>query len=178
VTAISIERFSPADFSRFRATLTEILRDAVAGGASVSFIAPLSDETVKLYWEGVETGLIAGDLILLGGFWKKELKGTVQLDLAKPPNQPHRCDIRKLLVHRSARGQGVGRALMRAAEREAAGIGRTLLTLDTETGSVAETLYRKLGYVPIGVIPGYALDGFGERFVSTTIFYKQLGAGG
>ena len=77
VTAISIERFSPADFSRFRATLTEILRDAVDGGASVSFIAPLSDETVKLYWEGVETGLIAGDLILLGGFWKKELKGTV-----------------------------------------------------------------------------------------------------
>lgn len=175
MTAISVQRFLPADFARHRAVLSEILQDAVDSGASVSFVAPLSEEIFNHYWDGVERELLAGTTILLGGFWNNELRGTVQLDLAKPPNQPHRCDIRKLLVHRSARGQGIGRALMLVAEREAVEAGRTLLTLDTQTGSAAESLYRKLGYVSAGVIPEYALDGFGERFISTTIFYKQLG---
>jgi ribosomal protein S18 acetylase RimI-like enzyme len=177
VTAVLVQRFSAADFARHRTALNEILRDAVDSGAGVSFVAPLPEETGNHYWEGVETELLAGTAILLGGFWNDQLKGTVQLDLATPPNQPHRCDIRKLLVHRSARGQGIGRALMLAAEREAVEADRTLLTLDTQTGSVAESLYRKLGYISVGTIPGYALDGFGQRLVSTTIFYKQLAQG-
>jgi ribosomal protein S18 acetylase RimI-like enzyme len=98
----------------------------------------------------------------------------VQLILATPPNQPHRAEVVKLLVHPDARRQGIARALMTAVEEIARSEGRTLLTLDTVAGSHAETLYRSLGYVVVGVIPGYARDPLTPQLRGATIMYKEI----
>ena len=102
-----------------------------------------------------------------------ELIGTVQVILALPPNQPHRGEIAKLLVHRLARRRGIARLLMDHAEREARAEGKTLLVLDTVTGDPAERLYQRLGWTTVGVIPGYALYPDG-RPCDTTVFFKVL----
>ena len=116
----------------------------------------------------------SGRRVLLAAFDDGELVGTVQVDLATPPNQPHRGDIAKLLVRRSARRRGIAAQLMEAAEREALAEGKTLLVLDTVTGDAAERLYERLGWTRVGVIPNYALYPDG-RPCATTVFYKQLG---
>lgn len=103
--------------------------------------------------------------------------GTVQVDFATPPNQRNRADVAKLLVHPSVRRRGVARALMTALERIAQSEGRTLLTLDTVTGSSAEPLYQSLGYVTVGVIPRYARAALTLDLESTTIMYKELDGG-
>ena len=157
------------------AALTDGLLDCVDGGASVSFMAPLARGTADAFWRGVADGVAAGDRLLLvaedgpGG----EVLGTVQVVFARPANQPHRADVAKMLVRRSARRRGVGARLMRAAEDAARGAGRTLLVLDTVAGSDAERLYARLGWVRVGVVPDYALwpDG---RPCDTTFFYKSL----
>jgi ribosomal protein S18 acetylase RimI-like enzyme len=112
--------------------------------------------------------------MILGAFADGELVGTVQVVAAWPPNQPHRADIAKLLVHRKARRRGIAELLMAEAEREALAAGKTLLVLDTVTGDAAERLYERLGYARVGVIPNYALYPDG-RPCATTFFYKQLG---
>ena len=156
--------------------LSAVLIDCVEGGASVSFMAPLTRETADRFWQGVADGVAAGDRVLLAAEDRGsgEVVGTVQLLFAWPENQPHRADVAKMLVRRSARGQGIGERLMRALEDAARTAGRTLLVLDTATGSAAERLYARLGWTRVGVVPGYALwpDG---RLCDTTIFYKQLG---
>jgi GNAT superfamily N-acetyltransferase len=157
--------------------LADVLADCVAGGASVSFMAPLAPDAARAFWRGVAGGVAAGDRLLLvaedgpGG----PVLGTVQVVFAGPENQPHRADVAKMLVRRSARRRGVGAGLMRAAEAAALAAGRTLLVLDTVTGSDAERLYARLGWVRVGVVPGYALlpDG---RPCDTTFFYQALGA--
>lgn len=158
--------------------LSAILVDCVDGGASVSFMAPLARETADAFWEGVATGVAAGDraLLVAEDGVSGELVGTVQVVFAWPPNQPHRADVAKMLVRRSARRRGLGALLMAAAEDAARLAGRTLLVLDTVTGSDAERLYRRLGWIAVGVVPRYALwpDG---RPCDTTFFYKQLDAG-
>jgi GNAT superfamily N-acetyltransferase len=111
--------------------------------------------------------------VLLAAFDDGDVVGTVQVNLATPPNQPHRADIAKLLVRRSARRRGVAAQLMEAAEREALAEGKTLLVLDTVTGDAAERLYERLGWTRVGVIPNYALYPDG-RPCATTLFYKQL----
>ena len=118
--------------------------------------------------DAVETGAVGLIVGEVGG----RVEGTVQIACATPPNQPHRADIRKLLVHRRARRMGLGRALMLAAEREAAAHGRRLLCLDTASGA-AESLYASLGWQRVGVIPDYAMWPHGG-FCDTTIFYKRL----
>jgi ribosomal protein S18 acetylase RimI-like enzyme len=152
-----------------------ILEDAVASGASVSFMAPFPLDAARAYWRSLLPRIAARGVVLLaateGG---RPALGTVQLHVATPPNQPHRADIAKLLVHRSARRRGLGRLLMLAAEEVAARHGRTLLTLDTASPD-AERLYDALGYERAGVIPGYALLPDGAP-CHTTIFYKRLGA--
>jgi ribosomal protein S18 acetylase RimI-like enzyme len=97
-----------------------------------------------------------------------------QIDLATPPNQQHRAEVLKLLVHPWARRRGIARALMLAIEAVAQAEGRTLLTLDTWTGSAAEVLYLSLGYVAAGVIPRYARGSLTPELEPTTIMYKHL----
>jgi GNAT superfamily N-acetyltransferase len=157
--------------------LAAILADAVEGGASVSFMLPFTLDEARAFWRRVAARAEAGDLVTLGAFTGDRLDGTVQLVTATPPNQPHRAEIAKLLVHRRARRQGFGRALMLAAESLALARGRTLLTLDTLAGSPAEQLYLGLGYAPAGAIPGYALLPTGGEPLATVVFYKPLRPG-
>lgn len=153
--------------------LVDVLLDCVDGGASVSFMAPLSHATAATFFEKVLREVDQGDRILLGAFLEGRLVGTVQLHTAMPPNQPHRADVAKLLVHRSARGQGVAARLMEQVEQTSRAAGKTLLVLDTVTGGVAERLYVRLGWTRVGEIPHYALYPDG-RPCGTTIFWKHL----
>jgi len=153
--------------------LAAILVDCVAGGASVSYLAPFSHEQARAAFEAVAVEVEQGRRLLLGAFANGDLVGTVQLILALPPNQPHRAEIAKLLVHRSARRRGIAELLMAGAEAEARAEGKTLLVLDTVTGDDAERLYQRLGWMRVGVIPGYALYPDG-RPCDTTIFWKAL----
>ncbi len=115
-----------------------------------------------------------GAHLLLVAWRGERIAGSVQLDYDTPPNQPHRAEVSKLLVHPDFRGQGIARALMAELERHANEIGRGLITLDTRTGDKAEPLYRSIGYKTVGVIPGYCLDPVDDKLDSTTIMYKTL----
>lgn len=156
--------------------LTEVLLDCVAGGASVSFMLPLSRDKARAFWDGVATSAARGERIVLLAEDRASgaIVGTVQVILATPENQPHRADIAKMLVYRAARRRGLGAALMRAAEQEAHAAGKSLLVLDTATGSDAERLYANLGWQRCGEIPGYALWPDGGP-CGSTIFYRTLG---
>ena len=153
--------------------LAAVLVDCVAGGASVSYLAPFSHEQARGVFEAVAVEVEQGRRLLLAPFANGDLVGTVQVILALPPNQPHRGEIAKLLVHRSARKRGIAQLLMEQAESEARAAGKTLLVLDTVTGDEAERLYTRLGWTRVGVIPGYALYPDG-RPCDTTIFWKAL----
>jgi ribosomal protein S18 acetylase RimI-like enzyme len=158
---------------RERQRLGEILIDCVAAGASIGFLHPLSPADADAYFSRVERAVTAARAILLVGELEHgELAGTVQLDIDTLPNQPHRATVSKLLVHTSARRQGLGEALMRELERTALAAGRWLLTLDTATGE-AERLYERLGYSAAGTIPDYALNP-DSTLTPTTFFYKRL----
>lgn len=154
--------------------LAGVLLDCVEGGASVSFMRPLTRERALAFWRRVAKGVSAGERALLVAEDAQGICGTVQLLLDLPENQPHRADVAKMLVHRRARRQGLGAALMRAAETTALECGRTLLVLDTVTGGDAERLYTRLGWMRVGDIPDYALFPQGG-FCSTTVFYRKLG---
>ncbi|MGH2830818.1 MAG: GNAT family N-acetyltransferase [Actinomycetota bacterium] len=154
--------------------LAEVLIDCVEGGASVSFMDPLSRNRAVVFWRGVARGVAAGERALLVAEDVSGLCGTVQLLLAQPENQPHRADLAKMLVHRRARRQGLGAALLSAAEATARECGKTLLVLDAVTGGDAERLYARMGWQRVGVIPGYALLPRGG-LCDTTIFYRDLG---
>jgi GNAT superfamily N-acetyltransferase len=154
--------------------LAEVLIDCVEGGASVSFMSPISREKALAFWQGVIDGVGRGErLLLVAQDGEGTVHGTVQVALNLPENQPHRGDLCKMLVHRRARGCGLGAALVQAAEEAARQAGRTLLVLDTVTGGDAERLYARLGWQRVGVIPNYALFPDG-RPCSTTYFYKAL----
>ena len=153
--------------------LAGVLADCVAGGASVSYMAPFSHDDARDAFAGFAAEVEQGRRLLVAAFADGALVGTVQVILAVPPNQPHRGEIAKLLVHRSARGRGVARQLMEHAEVEARTEGKTLLVLDTVTGEAAERLYERLGWTRVGVIPGYALYPDG-RPCDTTVFWKSL----
>ena len=153
--------------------LADVLIDCVEGGASVSFMHPLSRDRAVAFWRRVAQGVAAGQRALLVADDARGLCGTVQLALDQPENQPHRADLSKLLVHRRARRQGLGTALMRAAEATARECGKTLLVLDTANGE-AERVYERLGWERVGVIPGYALLPHGGP-CGTTIYYRNLG---
>lgn len=155
--------------------LADVLIDCVDGGASVSFMHPLTRERAVTFWRRVAEGVAAGRRAVLVAEDADGLCGTVQLVLDLPENQPHRADLAKMLVHRRARRQGLGAALMRAAEDTARACGRTLLVLDTVTGGDAERLYARLGWQRVGVIPGYALFPGGGP-CDTTVFYRDLTA--
>ena len=173
VGPVEIRRLGGAELQAQLGALADVLFDCVAGGASVSYLAPFSQEQARGVFEAWAADVEQGSRLLLGAFADGRLVGTVQVILALPPNQPHRGEIAKLLVHRSGRGRGVAAQLMERAEAEARAEGKTLLVLDTVTGDDAERLYRRLGWTTVGVIPGYALYPDG-RPCDTTIFYKTL----
>jgi GNAT superfamily N-acetyltransferase len=153
--------------------LAAVLVDCVLGGASVSFMTPFTQSDAEAFFAKVAAGVEAGERILLAAFDGDALVGTVQVVVATPPNQPHRADVAKLLVRSSARGQGIAGRLMTEVEAVSRGAGKTLLVLDTVTGSDAERLYQRLGWTKSGIIPNYALFPDG-RFCDTTVFWKQL----
>lgn len=154
--------------------LSSVLVDCVEGGASVGFMAPYGLDEAAVFWEGVAAAVEAETVLLFVAEIEGEIVGTVQVGFAQMPNQPHRGDLKKLLVARSGRKRGLARALMAAAETEAARHGRSLLVLDTATGSPAEAMYETLGWQRAGIVPDYALYPDG-RFCDTTIFYKRVG---
>jgi GNAT superfamily N-acetyltransferase len=154
--------------------LAEVLHDCVHGGASVSFMLPFSLDDARSFWQAVAQGVACGDRALIVAEDKGRICGTVQLVLAQPPNQPHRADLAKMLVHRSARGQGVGAALLLEAETVARAARKTLLVLDTASAD-AERLYSRAGWVRCGRVPGYALLPQGG-LCDTHFFYRELPA--
>jgi ribosomal protein S18 acetylase RimI-like enzyme len=154
--------------------LADVLIDCVAGGASVSFMHPLSRERALAFWRRVAEGVAAGERALVIAEDAHGVCGTVQLMLEQPENQPHRAELLKMLVHRRARRQGLGEALMHAAEAAARECGKTLLVLDT-ANSEAERLYERMGWTRVGVIPDYALLPYGG-LCGTTLYYRKLDA--
>jgi GNAT superfamily N-acetyltransferase len=156
--------------------LSEVLIDCVEGGASVSFMLPMTRAKADAFWQGVASSAARGErTVLVADDANGNIVGTVQVLLNQPENQPHRGDIAKMLVHRRGRRHGVGAALLAAAERSAMDSGKTLLVLDTVTGGDAERMYVRQGWQRCGEIPGYALwpDG---RPCATTIYFKSLHA--
>lgn len=152
--------------------LADVLTDCVEGGASVSFMLPLSKQRAAGFWQGLAEDVAKQRRILLVAEDDEGILGTVQAILSQPENQPHRADIAKLLVHRRARKRGAGAALMQAVERAAAVSGKTMLVLDTASAE-AERLYRKLDWQTCGVIPDYALLPAGG-LCQTIVFYKRI----
>ncbi|MBX3642732.1 MAG: GNAT family N-acetyltransferase [Rubrivivax sp.] len=152
--------------------LLAVLIDCVEGGASVSFMHPLSPAKARAFWQQVAQDVARGARALLVAEDERGLVGTVQLVLDQPENQPHRADLAKMLVHRRARGRGVGAALLAAAEQLGRECGRTLLVLDTASAE-AERLYARGGWQRCGTVPGYALLPQGG-LCATTFFYREL----
>jgi GNAT superfamily N-acetyltransferase len=155
--------------------LAEILCACVDTGASVSYLPPLAADVARGYWKRIAAEVAAGTRILLAAWDDGVLIGTVTAEFASSPNQPHRAEVQKLLLHPTARRRGVARALMGRLETEALGAGKTLLTLDTRAGDAAEALYRGMGWHEAGRIPGYALSA-DRKPCDTIIFWKTAGA--
>ncbi|OSP40169.1 GNAT family N-acetyltransferase [Streptomyces sp. 13-12-16] len=157
-------------------SLAELLADTVDGGASVGFLAPLDRTEAARWWKERSSAVAAGRLAVWAAYEEPGgVLGTVSLALPDKPNSAHRAELVKLMVHRAARGRGLGRRLLTVAEEAAVARGITLLHLDTETGSPAEHLYRSSGWTPVGAIPDYAADPAGV-LRPTTIYYKRPGA--
>jgi len=177
-TEIGIEEWRPDSGAAVEGEiemLAEVLRSVVQDGASVSFFMPFPRDEARSFWsDKVLPQVRAGRTRVLLARLEERIVGTVQLELEMPPNQQHRAAVAKLLVHPEARRRGIARTLMLALEEIARREGRTLLTLDTVTGSAAELLYRSLGYVVVGVIPAYARGALTPALESTTIMYKQF----
>ena len=153
--------------------LGDVLRDCVEGGASVGFMYPVTRSRAEAFWRGVSGSAMRGErVLLLAEDAAGAIVGTVQVIWAAFENQPHRADVAKMLVHRRARRQGIGAALLAAAEQCALSAGRTLLVLDTASDD-AERLYARQGWQRVGVIPGYALWPAGG-LCPTTVFFKEL----
>ena len=172
---IEIRRLHPPELRERLDALAAVLHDCVAGGASVSYMAPFSLKDARAAFAGFVAEAEQGRRVILAAFADRRLVGTVQVIVALPPNQPHRGEIAKLLVHRSARRRGIAELLMAGAEVEARAEGKTLLVLDAVTGGDAARLYDRLGWTTVGVVPNFALYPDG-RPCDTTYFWKALPA--
>ncbi|MGH6713086.1 MAG: GNAT family N-acetyltransferase [Bradyrhizobium sp.] len=168
---IEIKPLSPSPDTR--ATLSEMLIEAVANGGSVSFMHPLPPADANAFWEKSLTAAARGERIVLGAFDGDQLIGTVTLDLDLAPNQPHRAEIAKMMTRISHRGRGVAKALLHAAERAAIARGRWLLVLDTAVDEGASGLYERVGFKLSGVIPDYAYRPHGG-LTGTMFYWKRL----
>lgn len=175
---IAIAPVTDQDIDHHLAELAEMLHASVMAGASINFILPYSESDAERFWtDKVRPALAGGKLVMLVCRVEGRIVGSVQLDCDMPPNQPHRAEIRKLMVHPDFRNRGIARGLMMEIEQVAASRGRSLITLDTRTGDKAEPLYMSLGYVTFGIVPGYARDVFEDRYDDCSFMYKRLGPG-
>ncbi len=155
--------------------LCRIIIDSVSDGAAISFMSPLTKSEALDFWmNDVKPSVASGDRHLFGAFVENKLLGTVQLIVAMPPNQPHRAEVSKMVVHPDGRRLGLGKALMKAAFDVAKQAEKKLITLDTRTGDVSEHLYRGVGFEQAGVIPDFAFDPDGRARHATTYMYRYL----
>ncbi len=169
-----IDVLSPDTLDDHITALAEVLNVCVAGGASVSFVLPHTLHDSMTFWtHKVRPGVLSGDRVVLAARVGTRIAGSVQLDCDTPPNQPHRAEVSKLLVHPEFRKHGIARALMIELEQQARRKDRNLLTLDTASDK-AERLYMSLGYHRVGAIPSFARDPIEDRYDPTTIMYKIL----
>jgi len=175
MTAFVITAFGQDEVRENIEALGDMMHACVHAGASIGYILPYSHDDGVAFWrQRVLPRLDGGSLTLLVARSAERIAGAVQLDYDTPPNQPHRAEVRKLMVHPAFRRRGLARLLMAGIEDKARALGRSLLTLDTRTGDHAEPLYASIGYHTSGIIPGYCLDPFKREFDSTTIMFKQL----
>lgn len=172
---LDIHSVTPTEFEENVDELAKLMQACVHAGASINFIMPFPiDESLDFWRRKVQPALDDGSRVLLVARHEGKIAGSVQLDCDTPPNQPHRAEITKLMVHPDVRRRGVARTLMREVEAIALQRGRNLITLDTRTGDSAEPLYASLGYKTAGIIPGYCRDTHEERLEATTIMHKDL----
>ena len=170
---IEVRRLDAREAGERLDELAAVLEDCVAGGASVGYMAPFSLADARTAFQGFVRDAERGGRVLLAALDGGRVVGSAQVVLAMMPNQPHRAEIAKVMVHRSARRRGLAERLMQAAEDVARAEGRTLLVLDAVTGGDAARLYDRLGWTTVGVIPGFALYPDG-RPCDTTYFWKAL----
>ncbi|WP_433044564.1 N-acetyltransferase family protein [Dactylosporangium sp. CS-033363] len=168
-----IARLTPEEFPDHLGALAGVLADVVAHGASVGFRDPFGPDDAAAWWRTREPAVRDGTLQVWVAHFQEAVVGTVSVSLEPKPNGRHRAEVLKLMVHSGARGRGLGRALLAAAERAAAGAGATLLLLDTATGSPAERLYATAGWTRYGIVPRYATDPAGS-LEDCSFFYKEL----
>lgn len=174
--ALAVRRVGANEAAACIPALAKVLVDCVEGGASVSFMLPLSMEKAQDFWRGVAGDVARGArALLVAEDAAGHIVGTVQLVLAQPDNQPHRADVAKMLVHRRARRHGLAQQLLDAADAVARDEGKTVLVLDTVTGGDAERLYARAGWQRVGTVPHYALMPDGSP-CGTTFFYKHVPA--
>ena len=171
---MTVARLTAGDFAGHLPALAELLVDAVAGGASVGFLEGLDRPAATAWWRSRAAAVADGSLAVWVATGPAGITGTISLAYAEKANARHRAEVIKLAVHRDARGRGLGRRLLTAAEQTAAASGITLLLLDTETASAAERLYESAGWHRYGIVPGYAADPAGE-LRDCSFFYKKLG---
>jgi GNAT superfamily N-acetyltransferase len=174
----TVEQIEAPAIDQYRADLVTLLTDAVNGGASVNFVAPLDPAIAQSFWDKIRTDLLNNSRVVLAAFAEdqgvRSIIGCVHLAIAMPPNGLHRAEIQKLLVHSHYRNQGIGGALMRAADDSARRLGKSLLVLDTEAHSTADSLYGRWGFTRAGTIPQFALDSTGTKLIDTVLYYKLL----
>ena len=170
---VEVVRLDATSFARAVGELAELLVDAVAGGASVGFLPPFGLAQATAWWHTLQQDVARGAIVVLAARAGGGIVGTAQLRLAQLPNARHRAEVAKVLVHRSARRRGIARALMNELDRIARAEARSLLVLDTLTGSEGERLYEALGWTKAAVIPDYAMYS-DEGLRPTTIFYRLL----
>ena len=172
---IEIRPAITTELSDLEPALANILWACVQGGASVSFVLPFSENDATRFWsDQVFPAVQRNDVILFAAFVDGQLQGTAKLAISQPPNQLHRADVGKLLVHPEARRSGLGRGLMQAIEDVARQLGKTLLVLDTRSGDPSQRLYESLGFTVAGSIPGYCRNPQTETYEATTYLYKAL----
>lgn len=172
---MSVTRLDESEVLDRLEALADLMVDTVAGGASIGFLGPLDHTEATAWWKERAAGVAAGSLAVWAAHDGERVVGTVSLAFPDKPNSRHRAELVKLMVHRDARGRGLGRRLLTTAEEAAAASGVTLLHLDTETDSPAEQLYTRAGWTRAGVIPDYAADPAGV-LRPTTLYFKRLGA--
>lgn len=171
--SFSLRTLSRADILENLSPLSDILADCVNGGASVSFMLPFLQQTARAFWLRIAESVAAGERLVVVAEHAGQIVGTVQLVIDQAENQPHRADVAKLLVHQNARRQGLAKALMNHLEQLAREQGKSVLVLDTATGSGAERFYVQCGWEKAGEIPRYALMPDGTM-TATSLFYKIL----
>lgn len=170
----TITQFSSAQISDHLGEFVELLKLTVDHGASIGWLAPLSESDAQDYWMGVQSQVETGDKILLVAQQGERVVGAVQIALEPRKNGNHRGEVQKLMVHMNHRRQGIARRLMESLDASAIEAKRRLLVLDVRKGDPAETLYQQMGYIHVGDIPEYARNN-DHGFDATAVYYKPIG---